>query len=487
MKSIIECKVSYQCGTKGVFNSAHNTRDFNHELWNTDGHIHYDKSNLNCVLLHKPPDIEWLKAHGFEEKIKAFDEAPTQKKNKSRRIGSLENFLKAHLNDSREIIVQLGDGDSGENSRNNWKDLCEQVGEERAREIHMKFFEKALEQFQKENPSFYVWGAYVHFDETTPHLHIDYLPLAEGKNVKQAFSLDGALKSMGYARKQHQTKGDHWTAWQADRRSKIEALASEVVSEFVDEVEIKILPSEPWDKSKRRQTTAQHRAEQAEKKAKAAEERTKQAEQGAEIANKIKMERLKETEDFVLSLEPTPTKTVKGVFGKPKEVPKSEDEINRDSELLAIQAIIRQQQEERERNERDHKRNEQEKAANEADRLDMQKYLTEQEQKLKTQAEKDVQSQLAEIEMRERQLAQRETALSEKSQALDEEKALVEIYQKIENGHQRALQTPINTQAISAMSIDTINFMLRKEQENGINKQDKGNVHRDKSFDFGRE
>lgn len=46
---------------------------------------------------------------------------------------------------------------------------------------------------------------------------------------------------MGFARKQHQTKGEHWTAWQADRRSKMEALASEVVSEFADEVEIKIL------------------------------------------------------------------------------------------------------------------------------------------------------------------------------------------------------------------------------------------------------
>lgn len=360
MKSIIECKVSYQCGTKGVFNSAHNTRDFDRDLWNIDGHIHYDKTNLNCVLLHKPPDIEWLKAHGFEEKIKAFDEAPTQKKNKSRRIGSLENFLKAHLNDSREIIVQLGDGDSGENSRNNFKDLCEQVGEERAREIYTEFFKRALEQIQRENPSFYIWGAYIHFDETTPHMHVDYLPLSESKNVKQAFSLDGALKSMGFARKQHQTKGEHWTAWQADRRAKIEALANEVVSEFAEEVEIKILPSEPWDKSKRRQTTSQHRAEQAEKKAKAAEERTKSAEQKAEQAEqkaKAAEDKLsktqdkndylskenayikQDTEDYVRSLEPEPTKTVKK-FGREKTVDKTPEEIERDKEVKAAQAVL---------------------------------------------------------------------------------------------------------------------------------------------------
>lgn len=392
----IECKVSYQCGTKGVFSSAHNTRDFDRDLWNIDGHIHYDKTNLNCVLLHKPPDVEWLKAHGFEERIKAFDEAPTQKKNKSRRIGSLEKFLKAHLNDSREIIVQLGDGDSGEQSRNNWKDLCEQVGEERAREIHMEFFKRALEQIQRENPSFYVWGAYVHFDETTPHMHVDYLPLAEGKNVKQAFSLDGALKSMGYARKQHQTKGDHWTAWQEDRRNKLETLASEVVAEFADEVNIKIIPHEPWDKSKPRQTTAQFRAQEAEKKAKSAK-------QEAEIANQIKMERLKETEDFVLSLEPAPTKTVKGVFGKPKEIPKTKDEIERDTEVKAAQAIIRENQAEREKNERDHKRNEKEREENEADRQGMQAYLNEQRAKMKAQVAEEVQKRVGKIESERKQ------------------------------------------------------------------------------------
>lgn len=41
-------------------------------------------------------------------------------------------IYKEHKNDCREIIVQLGDEEE-------FKELCEQVGEKRAREIHTEF------------------------------------------------------------------------------------------------------------------------------------------------------------------------------------------------------------------------------------------------------------------------------------------------------------------------------------------------------------
>lgn len=253
---MIDCKVSYQCGTKGLFSHAHNIRDFDRDLWNKDGHISYDKTRFNIILLDKPPDLEWFKSMRFEEKIAEYNSAPSQKKNKSRRINSLESYFKEHRNDSREIIVQLGDEDE-------WKELCSQVGEERAREIQTEFLTRAFQHLQEVNPAFHFWGGYIHFDEATPHLQADYLPLADGASVKQAISIDGALKAMGFARHKKQSECAHWAAWQDDRRCKMEDLARAFTSELADEVKLRIIPHEPWDKSKHRLTTAQYHAQQA--------------------------------------------------------------------------------------------------------------------------------------------------------------------------------------------------------------------------------
>ena len=47
-----------------------------------------------------------------------------------------------------------------------------------------------------------------------------------------------------------------------------------------------------------------------------------------------------QTEELVRSLEPLPTKTTKTVFGI-KEIPKSAEEIQRDKEILAAQAVMK--------------------------------------------------------------------------------------------------------------------------------------------------
>lgn len=53
----------------------------------------------------------------------------------------------------------------------------------------------------------------------------------------------------------------------------------------------------------------------------------------------------KQTEDYVRSLEPTTTKTVKNLVGKPKEVPKTAEELQRDKEIAAAQAVLRDKDE----------------------------------------------------------------------------------------------------------------------------------------------
>lgn len=82
--------------------------------------------------------------------------------------------------------------------------------------------------FQERNPNLYLFNCVMHLDEATPHLHIDYIPVAHGyKNgMKTRNSLTKALQQMGFAkavsRKQNET-----VAWQEWEREYLAELCSE--------------------------------------------------------------------------------------------------------------------------------------------------------------------------------------------------------------------------------------------------------------------
>jgi len=90
--------------------------------------------------------------------------------------------------------------------------------------------------FQERNPNLYLFNCVMHLDEATPHLHIDYIPVAHGyKNgMKTRNSLTKAFQQMGFAkavsRKQNET-----AAWQERER--------EYLTEFCREqgIEIEVL------------------------------------------------------------------------------------------------------------------------------------------------------------------------------------------------------------------------------------------------------
>lgn len=55
-----------------------------------------------------------------------------------------------------------------------------------------------MEGFQERNPNF---NAVMHLDETTPHLHIDYIPIGHFSNVLDTRNaMAKALKEMGLAK-----------------------------------------------------------------------------------------------------------------------------------------------------------------------------------------------------------------------------------------------------------------------------------------------
>lgn len=44
----------------------------------------------------------------------------------------------------------------------------------------IEVLDKYANTFQERNPNLYVFNCVLHLDEATPHLHIDYIPVAHG-------------------------------------------------------------------------------------------------------------------------------------------------------------------------------------------------------------------------------------------------------------------------------------------------------------------
>ena len=75
----------------------------------------------------------------------------------------------------------------------------------------IEVLDRYAKTFQERNPNLYLFNCVMHLDEATPHLHIDYIPVAHGyKNgMKTRNSLTKAFQQMGFAkavsRKQNET------------------------------------------------------------------------------------------------------------------------------------------------------------------------------------------------------------------------------------------------------------------------------------------
>lgn len=92
----------------------------------------------------------------------------------------------------------------------------------------IEVLDRYAKTFQERNPNLYLFNCVMHLDEATPHLHIDYIPVAHGyKNgMKTRNSLTKAFQQMRFAkavsRKQNET-----VAWQEREREYLTELCRE--------------------------------------------------------------------------------------------------------------------------------------------------------------------------------------------------------------------------------------------------------------------
>lgn len=198
---------------KGCGHLTHNNRDF------ISKNVVPERTAWNRIYIQEPLEEAYEKCFG--EALRNYNDAQKRKDRKK------DNYLKEIENSGNgekpfyENVVQIGrmtDTPVADESGNLTEDA----------KAAIKVLEQYAKTFQERNPNLYIFNCVMHLDEATPHLHIDYIPVAYGykKGMETRNSLTKAFQQMGFAkavsRKQNET-----VAWQKRERAYLAELCRE--------------------------------------------------------------------------------------------------------------------------------------------------------------------------------------------------------------------------------------------------------------------
>ena len=175
---------------KGKGSINHNNR--NHIYKNVDP----SKIENNVYYIKESIEDAYQKCFG-----QALEDYNTKQKRADRKIDDYYTHLFGNANKDTvatssnkeksfyEIVVGIGD-----------KNTC--AVDSTAGELAAKILDHYAMGFSERNPNFYIFNAVLHLDERTPHLHIDYVPVANGyKNgLETRNSQSVALQQMGFGK-----------------------------------------------------------------------------------------------------------------------------------------------------------------------------------------------------------------------------------------------------------------------------------------------
>lgn len=190
-----------------------------------------DKLRIKDNVVLKSQTVEETYQQLFSDTIEEYN----AKQKIATRRKSVDGYLKdlqenAHKKGSEkpfyEVIVQIGDMYDC-NCVNNPKEA------ERAKQALTEYFHS----FQERNPNLKVFHATIHMDEQTPHLHLDYIPIAEGcykQGMQRKNSLSKALELQGLGK--HKSQYDNAAVrWQEQERKALKEIAKKYDFEIVDQ------------------------------------------------------------------------------------------------------------------------------------------------------------------------------------------------------------------------------------------------------------
>ena len=167
--------ISFMTG-KGSVN--HNSRKFHAK------NIDSERSYLNVEYCNE--DVKDVYHELFDEALVRYNEKQTRS---DRKIDDYYDKICFGKQEKpfHEIILQIGDKDNmGATTENG--------------QLAAKVLDEYMHDFQRRNPTLRVFSAYLHMDEATPHLHIDFVPYTTGskRGLDTRVSLKQALSALGF-------------------------------------------------------------------------------------------------------------------------------------------------------------------------------------------------------------------------------------------------------------------------------------------------
>ena len=178
-------------GMIGAGSLAHNRRDFIAE------NVNPDRVQLN--ICYKNENLKEVYKELFDDAVERYNVG----KRKDRQIANYYEKIRQGKQEKlfHEVIFQIG----------NREDMA--VGTTEG-DLAVRVLDEYMKDFQKRNPSLRVFNCYLHQDEATPHLHIDFVPYVtnwKGKGMDTRVSLKQALKSLGFqGGNKHDTELNQW-------------------------------------------------------------------------------------------------------------------------------------------------------------------------------------------------------------------------------------------------------------------------------------
>ena len=175
----------------GADSLAHNRRDFVAE------NVDPDRVQLN--ICYKNENLKEVYKELFDDAVERYNVG----KRKDRQIANYYEKIRQSKQEKlfHEVIFQIG----------NREDMAVGITEGN---LAVKVLDEYMKDFQKRNPTLRVFSCYLHQDEATPHLHIDFVPYVtnwKGKGMDTRVSLKQALKSLGFqGGNKHDTELNQW-------------------------------------------------------------------------------------------------------------------------------------------------------------------------------------------------------------------------------------------------------------------------------------
>lgn len=112
-----------------------------------------------------------------------------------------------------EVVVQIG-------NMNDSSILNHPEQAEKAKEVLKEYFH----EFEKNNPNIHVFNAKIHMDEKTPHMHIDFIPVADGykTGMPKRNSYSKALEQQGcHYEGQNSNRNNSRIVWQDREKDRL--------------------------------------------------------------------------------------------------------------------------------------------------------------------------------------------------------------------------------------------------------------------------